>query len=210
MTVLRPLVFLLWIPAAVAAPLTFSIDGGASTAEAHVGRTGIASFAGHEHKIIARTIQGEVVFDPAALSKSSVDLVVDARSLKVSEENEPDGDAAKVQEVMRGPGVLDVVRFGNIHFHADEVSGKQTAPGAYELTLHGELSLHGVSRRFQVPVRLEVRGDQLFASGRMLVNQTDYGIEPTSAAGGLVKVENEVTLTFRIAARASTAPVAAP
>jgi hypothetical protein len=29
----------------------------------------------------------------------------------------------------------------------------------------------------------------------------DFGIEPTSVAGGLVKVEDEVTLTFRIGAR---------
>lgn len=35
----------------------------------------------------------------------------------------------------------------------------------------------------------------------MLVKQTDFGIRPSAAAGGLVKVEDEVTVTLRIVAR---------
>ena len=37
----------------------------------------------------------------------------------------------------------------------------------------------------------------------LTVKQTDYGIEPTTAAGGLVRVENEVVLSFKISARAA-------
>src|SRR5882762_9192286 len=191
-----------WIPAAVAAPRTFAIDGNASSATAHVGKTGIGSFAGHEHTVVAQSIQGEVVLDLEELSRSSVDLIVNARSLTVSEEGEPEGDAPKVQQVTRGPSVLDVARYGTIHFRSTQVTGKRIAPGSYDLTLLGELTLHGVTKRFTVPVRLETQGDTLSASGKMVVKQTDFGIEPTSAAGGLVRVEDEVILTFRIGARA--------
>ncbi len=191
-----------WIPAAVAAPRTFAIDGNASSAAAHVGKTGIGSFAGHEHTVLAQTIHGEVVLDPEQLSRSSVDLIVNARSLKISEEGEPQGDAPKVQRAMRGPNVLDVGRYATIHFRSVEVTGKQSAPNSYDLTVVGELSLHGLTKAFTVPVRLDVHGDTLNATGKMVVKQTDFGIEPTSAAGGLVKVEDEVGLTFRIAARA--------
>src|SRR5882762_4847621 len=107
-----------WIPAAVAAPRTFAIDGNASSASAHVGKTGIGSFAGHEHNVLAQTIQGEVVLDLEDLSRSSVDLIVNSRSLKISDEGEPKGDAPKVQEAMRGPSVLDVARFATIHFRS--------------------------------------------------------------------------------------------
>jgi polyisoprenoid-binding protein YceI len=191
-----------WIPAAVAAPRTFTIDGNASSAAAHVGKTGIGSFAGHEHTVVAQSIQGEVILDPDDLSRSSVDLIVNARSLTVSEEGEPEGDAPKVQQVTRGPSVLDVARHGTIHFRSTEVTGRRIAPSSYDLTLLGELTLHGVTKAFKVPVRLEAKGDTLSASGKMVVKQTDFGIEPTSAAGGLVRVEDEVVLTFRIGARA--------
>ena len=130
-----------WIPAAVAAPRTFVIDGNASSATAHVGKTGIGSFAGHEHTVVAQTIQGEVVLDPEELSRSSVDLIVNARSLRVGEEGEPEGDAPKVQQVMRGPGVLDVARHGTIGFRSVEVTGKRIAPSSYDLTVVGELTL---------------------------------------------------------------------
>ena len=182
---------------------TFVIDGTASTATAHLGKTGIGSFAGHEHNVDARTIQGEIVLDAEDLTKSSVDLIVDARSLKVREEGEPEGDAPKVQQAMRGPEVLDVGRYPTLHFGSNAVSGKQTAPGTYDLTVAGEFSLHGVVKSLTLPIHLEVRDTALTASGKFVLKQTDFGIEPTSAAGGLVKVENEVPITFRIAARAS-------
>jgi polyisoprenoid-binding protein YceI len=83
------------------------------------------------------------------------------------------------------------------------VTGKRIAPSSYDLTLRGELTLHGVTKVFTVPVRLEAHGDTLSATGKMVVKQTDFGIEPTSAAGGLVRVEDEVVLTFRIGARAT-------
>src|SRR5207244_13399405 len=162
---LTSVLILLWIPAAAAAPRTFVIDGNTSSATAHVGKTGIGSFAGHEHNVVAQTIQGEVVLDVEDLSRSSVDLIVDARSLKVSEQGEPEGDGPKVQQAMRGPGVLDVARFSTIHFGSTRVTGKETAAGSYDLTIAGELSLHGVAKPFTVPVHLELRGEGLTASG---------------------------------------------
>jgi hypothetical protein len=42
----------------------------------------------------------------------------------------------------------------------------------------------------------------LTGTGKMAVKQTDFGIEPVSAGGGLVKVEDAVTVSFRIVAKA--------
>jgi polyisoprenoid-binding protein YceI len=186
----------------LAALRSFVIDGNVSDAAAHVGKTGLFQVAGHEHRIVARNIQGEISLDADDLSKCTVDLIVNTRSLKVAEEGEPAGDAPKVQEAMRGPSVLDVGRFGTVHFGSTGVSGKQTGPGQYDLTVQGELSLHGVVKALAVPVHVEVAGTTLTATGKFQIRQSDFGIEPTTAAGGLVRVENEVALSFRIAAKA--------
>jgi polyisoprenoid-binding protein YceI len=188
---------------ALAAPRNYAVDEGRSTASAHVGKTGIASFAGHEHVVVARTLQGEVQFDPQDLPQSSVDVVVDARSLTVREEGEPDGDAAKVQKVMQSPGQLDVMGHRLIHFRSTRVQGRQTGPTTFDLAVSGELTLRGKTRPFQVPIHLEVQGNELIASGKLTVKLSDFGIEPTAAAGGLVKVENDVPIDFKIGARAS-------
>lgn len=181
----------------------FSIDADSSTLNAHVGKTGLAQFAGHEHLIVAHNVQGEVSVDPADLTKSAVDLVVDTRTLTVSPQGEPEGDAPQVQQVMRGPQVLDTARFGTLHFGSTRVTGKEVSPGVYDLSVSGEFTMHGVVKPLTVPVRVEIRGDSLVATGKFAVKQTDFGIEPTSAAGGLVKVEDSVGLTFKLQAKAA-------
>jgi polyisoprenoid-binding protein YceI len=200
---MRAFLCLFLLPSALlAAPRTYSIDGNHSVATAHVGKTGIGSFAGHEHTVIAGSLQGEVQFDHADLAGSSVDLIVVARSLTVSPQGEPEGDAPKVEERMRGPEVLDIARFATLHFRSTAVKGSQTSPNAWELRVTGEFSLHGASKTYEVPVRVELMADgSMVAEGKFSLNQTDFGIEPTSAAGGLVKVENEVSLTFKIGAK---------
>ena len=53
-----------------------------------------------------------------------------------------------------------------------------------------------------VPARLlDLMDDVLTGTGKFVLKQTDFGIEPTTAAAGLVKVEDGVTVTFRIVAR---------
>jgi polyisoprenoid-binding protein YceI len=196
------LLALLWVGPAAAATRTFSIDSNTSIVHIHVGKTGIASFAGgHEHEIIARSLQGEVAADFEDLSRSSVELTFDAKSLAVIPQGEPEGDAQKVEQAMKGPDVLDVARFPTIRFRSRLVSGKQRSPGAYELRVVGDLSLHGVENPIVVPLQLELRGGALTGTGKVVVKQSDYAIEPPSAAGGLVKADDEVTVTFRIAAR---------
>jgi len=73
---------------------------------------------------------------------------------------------------------------------------------ATSLTVGGDLSLHGAVRPIVVPVQIQLRGDALTCMGKLVVKQTDFGIEPTAAGGGLVKVEDEVTVTFGIISRA--------
>ena len=186
-----------------AASRSFSIDSKASSVQAHVGKTGIGSFAGHEHQILAPSLQGDVNADFEDLARSTVEVLVNARAMTVSEEGEPKGDAPKVQQAMRGPNVLNVARFPLIRFRSREVTGKKVSATSYEMQVQGEISLHGMVKPVVVPLKVEVQGDTLTADGKLSLKQSDYGIKPTTAAGGLVQVEDEVPVTFRIVARAS-------
>jgi len=194
---------LLSVQPALAASRTFSVDEKASRIQLHVGKTGIGSFAGHEHNIFAPQMLGEVTADLDDLPRSSVEVTVNARTMAVSEEGEPKGDAPKVQQAMRGPNVLNVARFPVIRFRSREVTGKKVSTSSYELKVQGDLSLHGTVKPVVVPLKVEVEGDTLTADGKIALKQSDYGMKPTTAAGGLVQVEDEVPVTFHIVARAS-------
>jgi polyisoprenoid-binding protein YceI len=186
---------------ATAATRTYVIDASASAVQVHVGKSGVFGFAGHSHEVTADRFEGRVEADPDDLARSSVELSFEASGLNVSAQGEPEGDAPKVQEVMAGPKVLDVSRFPAIRFRSRQVSGRRAADGAYELQVAGEVSLHGVSRAVTVPVRVELSGATLTASGRTALAQRAFGIEPVTAGGGTVKVKNEVGVEFRIVAR---------
>jgi hypothetical protein len=53
-----------------------------------------------------------------------------------------------------------------------------------------------------VAVRVYPNGDTLRAQGEATLRLTDFRIEPVSVAGGMLKVKDEVKLTFDIVARA--------
>jgi polyisoprenoid-binding protein YceI len=195
------LTLLLSLRPAAAATRTFVIDSNASSVHVHAGKTGIGSFAGHEHEILARSIRGEVVADFEDLSRSSVEVMVSARTLAVVAEGEPEGDAPKVEQAMKGPQVLHAARFPVIAFRSRQVSGKQLTPSSYAISIDGEFSLHGAVKPMVVQLQAELRGDTLVGTGKMVVKQTEFGIKPTTAAGGLVSVEDEVTVTLRLVAR---------
>jgi polyisoprenoid-binding protein YceI len=167
----------------------------------HVGKSGAFSFAGHTHEVVAPALSGEVTADPADLAASTVTLTFEAAALKVLPEGEPAGDAPQVEEAMRGPKVLDAARFPAVTFKSQRVSGREAGGGTYDLDLAGEIALHGVTRPITLPVHVEVSGDTLTASGKAVLRHDQFGMEPVSAAGGSVKVKNEIAVEYRIVAR---------
>lgn len=188
-------------PPLAAAPRTFVVDPAASSVRIHVGKSGAFSFAGHMHEVVAPALSGEVRADPADLAASTVALTFEAAALKVLAEGEPAGDAPKVEEVMRGPKVLDAARFPAVTFKSQRVTGRDAGGGAYDLELAGEIALHGVTRPITLPVHVEVSGDTLTASGKAVLRHDQFGMQPVSAAGGSVKVKNEIAVEYRIVAR---------
>jgi polyisoprenoid-binding protein YceI len=184
------------------APRTYRVDPAGSSVRIHVGKSGAFAFAGHTHEVVAPAFSGEVTADPDDLSASRVTLVFDAAALKVLPEGEPAGDAAKVEEAMRGPKTLDAARFAEITFKSGKVSGRSGAGGTWDLQVAGEMTLHGVSRPLTLPVKVELQGDTLTASGEAVLRQDEFGMHPVSAGGGTVKVKNEVQVAYKFVAHA--------
>jgi len=124
-----------------------------------------------------------------------VTLTFETGALRVEEKGEPAGDAAKVQEVMVGPRVLDAARFPTVTFKSRTVTGRIPGPNAYDLDITGDLLLHGVTRSVSLPLHVEIGGDTLKATGHVVLRQTEYGISPVTVAG-VVKVKDEVAIDY--------------
>jgi polyisoprenoid-binding protein YceI len=181
-------------------PRAFEVDGNTSHIVIEVGKTGALSlFAGHTHEVAA-PIRGVVHLDSQDPSHSDVHLEIDAAALNVTDKGDPPADVPKVQQVMVSNQVLDVGRYPTILFQSTNVAIKVQTATTLNLTVTGQLTLHNVTRSVTVPVSGQLGGSELTATGRFLLNQTDYGIKPVSV-GGVVAVKDALTISFTVIAR---------
>jgi polyisoprenoid-binding protein YceI len=81
------------------------------------------------------------------------------------------------------------------------VSASAIGEGQYWIALNGALTLHGATRTQPVSARASLIGDMLRATGEVSIRQSDYGIQPVTAAGGTIKLKDDLKLSFDIFAR---------
>jgi polyisoprenoid-binding protein YceI len=187
-TLLAVMIGLLCVsPAAADSSVSRKIDAANSTITVHVYKSGFLSAFAHNHEVQAPVQSGEVKeSDPA-----SVELLVNAQKLKVLDPEISEGTRAQIQETMNGIQVLDVAHFPEIRFQSTSVEAK--GPGHW--IAHGNLALHG--KEHPIAVEVTLKGERY--RGSATLRQTDFGITPVTAAGGTVKVKDEVRIEFEIA-----------
>jgi polyisoprenoid-binding protein YceI len=180
---------------------SYSIDPRQSKMEIHVGKEGAFKAFGHDHLVEAREMSGEAQFDAQKIDQSSVRLRIPTKSITVIDPGESEKDRKEVQTTMESDKVLDVAKFPEITFTSRNISAAKKTSDGWELTLSGNLNLHGVEKPISFPLRVRADNDELHAQGEVSVLQTDYGITPVKVGGGTVKVKDKLKITFNIVAR---------
>ena len=171
-----------------------AVDTRHSMLTVRVSTAGVFSGFGDKHEVAAPIAEG--IVDEGA---RRVEFVIQSRQMKVLDPKLSPDKREQVQERMTGLDVLDVSRFPQIKFESTSV--EQSSPG--HLLVHGQLSLHGVTR----PLIVNVQAGGGHYVGRVAFKQRDFGMTPVSVAGGTVKVKDELQVEFDI--RTSTQTVAA-
>jgi polyisoprenoid-binding protein YceI len=161
--------------------------------------TGLFSALGHSPTIAITGFEGEALVDPNTLENSSLRVLIQAASLEVSDDisnkDRQEMNRRMYEEVLEGDSYPEIVYEGTV------ASVSKTGEGQYWVALNGELSLHGVRRVHPVSARVTLAGDSLRADGEFSLRQSDYEIKPVSAAGGTVKLKDDLKLSFDITAR---------
>ena len=149
-----------------------------------VGKAGAFSAFGHEHEVSAPIASGTV--DPDA---RRVEFTVRTASMKVLDPKTSDKDREETQKNMTGPEVLEVEKYPEIRFRS--VTAERSGDS---WTVKGELTIHGQTQ----PVSVSVKEQNGHYTGSAKIKQTDFGIKPIKAAGGTVKVKDELRIDFDI------------
>ncbi len=174
------------VPAFGQQPAVRQIDP-ASSLTVYAYKTGLFSFAAHDHVISAPITSGEVVLTEGA---QRVRLVVDARGMKVLDPKLDVDKRAEVQATMHSAKVLDTAAYPQIIFTSTAV--RRVDASTWQVT--GTLELHGAKQSLTFAVT--ERGGAFTGEARF--KQTAFGITPVSVAGGSIKVKDEVRIEFTV------------
>lgn len=185
------------------------IDARAGEFRLFVKKKGALKAFAHDHEFDVRGYTGTIVWDASDAAKGSVALRIPSKEVALVDDGKlSPGDRAKIQEETLSDAILDVKKYPEIAFKSSSVVvHARDKDGALPLSVLGTLTLHGVSKQRTLEVKLLEKEGALEVSGEHAFLQSDFGIEPFSAALGMVGVQDEVTFKFRIVGKApATAP----
>jgi polyisoprenoid-binding protein YceI len=174
------------VQAAAPATETYVIDPVHSGAKFEIAHLVISTVSGQFN-----TFQGTITLNPADISKSSVDVVIDAASIST-------GTEARDKH-LRSDSFFDVAKYPTITFKSSSVT--QVSPGT--LQVGGTLTMHGVAKPIVIAVTgwgtaPGMNGAILagFRKGTVQLKRSDFGI--SSMIG---PVGNEVDITLSVEAK---------
>ena len=176
----------------------YRIDVAKSTFMVHANRTGPLWFKGHSHRVAVRDFSGEASLTPNVLNPASLLMTVRAASLEETDpvftQQQKDIINKELKEI-----VLETEKFPEISFQSTDVKGG-LKNGAIEVVIAGNLNLHGVTKRIEIPATVTLSGNTLRAQGEFDIDRDDFGVKATSAFHGLIRVKNNIKFVFDIIA----------
>jgi hypothetical protein len=179
----------------------YRVDAASSLITIDVYRAGSLARLGHDHVVASHDTQGYVLPDAgtADLYVELDRLIVDEPMLRAEAhfDTQPSAeDIAGTRRNMLGSGVLDTARYPFLLLHVTGVDDTGDARAA-----NISITLHGMTRAMQVPLRIQTSTDEMTVSGQLTLRQTDFGIAPLSVLGGAIQVKDALDLRFRLHAR---------
>ena len=172
---------------AVAAPSTWQIDPNHSSAQFAVRHLAISTVRGAFTKV-----SGTVAFDDKDISKSSVDVTIDAASVDTRVEGR-DKD-------LRSDHFFDVEKYPTLTFKSTKVEQGE----AGKLRVTGDLTIHGVTKSVvldvegpSAPVKDPWGNQRMAVNASTKINRQDFGVKWNAKMdnGGLV-VGDDVAITI--------------
>lgn len=183
----------------------YAVDRNASRLYLVTHRAGLLSFLGHEHGIVPLEWEAQLCLADPIPAGGHGALTLRTQSLRI------DSDSARaVAGLGKGPGSDDVLVIQRRMLDSDHLAAEQypeirleaiaAAPEeGGQVLVRGTITMRGVSRAIDLPVRVERSEGGIHLSGSLTIRQRDFGIEPESIAG-VVKVSDEVDLHFSLVA----------
>jgi polyisoprenoid-binding protein YceI len=161
---------------------SWKIDPNHTAAQFAIRHLGVSTVRGAFTKV-----SGSAEYDPADLSKTSIDATIDASSVDTRVEMR-DND-------LRGPNFFDVQKYPTITFKSKRAS----AAGDGKIKITGDLTIHGVTKEVVLdvdeptaPIK-DAKGSRMGTSASTKINRKEFGVN-----GGSAVAADEVSITIDV------------
>jgi hypothetical protein len=168
-------------------------------------RAGRAARLGHNHVLSAPQFTGFFYLPSSGAANSRFDLAFRLDQLEIdnpayrsalgpafSSVPSPD-DIVNTREHLLGADDLQADRFPFVRIRSLQISGE-----APKFAAKARVEMHGQEREMWIPLDVAGLPDRLSVTGSLVLRQTDFGVQPYSLLGGLLSVQDEVVLDFKL------------
>lgn len=177
------------------AVVKYTLDETKSTFTVQAFAAGLLAGFGHNPTIAIRNYSGEAQCIADSLAEASVRVVVQAKSLVVTDDVK-EKDRREIEHTMLSD-VLEVHKYPEVVFQSTNIVVSRVGEGRFKARIVGDLTLHGETRRgLWIQAFLTTAGDEINARGDFTLKQTDYGIKLVSVAAGALKLKDELKFTY--------------
>ena len=193
---------------ATAGGKVLTLDANASVIRIYAFRGGRAAKLAHNHVLAAPQFTGFFYLPAGGASESRFDLEFRLDQLEIDNPANravlgsafatvlSPADVAGSRKHMLGEENLQADRFPYVRIHSLKISGDGT-----KFAAKIQVELHGQKREMWVPLDVEGLPGHLFVTGSMVLRQTDFGALPYTVLNGLIAVQDEVIVEFKISGR---------
>jgi polyisoprenoid-binding protein YceI len=148
----------------------------------------------------ATGVSGTVTFDPADPAATRGKIIVEAVSLRVPN--------SMMEKSLQSDALLDAAKYPDITFEVTAFDNVKTDGDKTTGDVTGTFTLHGVSNKITVPVKMtflkdklhdrfpKLQGDLLVVRASFTIKRSDYGINKAKFED---KVSDEIELTLSLA-----------
>ncbi|MGE0132271.1 MAG: YceI family protein [Blastocatellales bacterium] len=178
----------------------YAIDLAQSQVAATLTQEGFIARRYQTHRVEVRNFSGRIEVSEKDETRITVEVEAETKSLTNVDQAMSEFERREFHGVLNNI-VLESDKHPKIKFTSVSISDSRKSGETRSFTLNGDLTLRGVTKRVSFPVNVTMTKEQLRATGEGKLKQTDFGITPYSGKLGMIKIGDEVSVSFNIVAK---------
>jgi len=186
----------------------FTLDPRSSVVRIYAFRGGRAAKLAHNHILSAPQFIGFFYLPPGGTQSGRFDLEFRLDQLEIdnpalrstlgaafaTQLTPADVDGSRKH--MLGEDNLQADRYPFVRIHSLEISGDGS-----KFAAKVQVEMHGEKREIWVPLSVDGLPERIAVAGSFVLRQTDFGAKPYTVFNGLIAVQDEVIVEFKLAGK---------